>query len=290
MSDIDLVITWVDGTDAAWKKQYMYWLHHYDLELWPNSFEERFVPHTDLQILLRSVARYAPDNFRRIWIVHDDIQIPPVNTDLVTLVPHSQIIPAEFLPTFNSNVIESYLHIIPGLSQRFVYANDDAYFTGSVTNEVFFYGMKPFIFLHTPVFDRHATELENNQHQKNLMLTNLLLNKKLYPDLDPNSFKRQIAAHLTSGLTKDICRKGWSLFEVDLTRQSQFKFRRMAHVTNGTVNVVAMLYPWLGIELGLALPGSSKYAPPLLCSGDAADDVNRLNGLAKFTEPCIYES
>lgn len=289
MSDIDLVITWVDGTDADWKKQYMFWLNNYGLEFWPDSFEERFAPHSDLQILLRSVAQYARDVFRRIWIVHDDIQIPPVNTELVTLVPHSQIIPTEFLPTYNSNVIESYLHIIPGLSQQFVYLNDDSYFTGSVTRETFFYGKKPFVFLHTPVFDQHAKELESNQHQKNLMCTNMLLNKKLYPDLDPNSFKRQIAAHSASGLSKDICRKGWSIFNSEIEKQSQFKFRRMAHVHNEAVNVIAMLYPWVALESGLALPGSSKYGPPLVCSGDAADDVNRLNGISKFIEPCIYE-
>jgi hypothetical protein len=31
------------------------------------------------------------------------------------------------LPTFNSNVIESYLHRLPGLSERFLYFNDDYY-------------------------------------------------------------------------------------------------------------------------------------------------------------------
>ena len=31
-------------------------------------------------------------------------------------------------PTFSSRVIESHLHLIPGLNERFVYCNDDMMF------------------------------------------------------------------------------------------------------------------------------------------------------------------
>ena len=43
----------------------------------------------------------------------------------VNIIYHSQIIPFEYLPTFNSQVIELYIHKIEGLSENFIYLNDD---------------------------------------------------------------------------------------------------------------------------------------------------------------------
>ena len=35
--------------------------------------------------------------------------------------------PAAYLPTFDSGNIESYIHHIPGLSERYFYFNDDVF-------------------------------------------------------------------------------------------------------------------------------------------------------------------
>ena len=45
---------------------------------------------------------------------------------------------AEALPTFNSHAIETALHRIPGLSEQFIYVNDDVFFARPVRPEVFF--------------------------------------------------------------------------------------------------------------------------------------------------------
>src|SRR5690606_21274687 len=41
------------------------------------------------------------------------------------MVNHKDYIPNQFLPCFNSSLIEIYLHRIPGLAEHFVYFNDD---------------------------------------------------------------------------------------------------------------------------------------------------------------------
>jgi len=47
----------------------------------------------------------------------------------VTVVPHSTIFPnASHLPTFSSPAIEAHIHRIPGLSDTFLYLNDDVLF------------------------------------------------------------------------------------------------------------------------------------------------------------------
>jgi len=52
----------------------------------------------------------------------------------VKVVHHDEIfVSKEYLPTFNSNAIESYLHRIPNLSDPFLYLNDDFLFGRPIT-------------------------------------------------------------------------------------------------------------------------------------------------------------
>ena len=49
-----------------------------------------------------------------------------MDNDYVTLITHEDIFPNKsHLPTFSSVAIESHLHRIPGLSEDFLYFNDD---------------------------------------------------------------------------------------------------------------------------------------------------------------------
>lgn len=45
--------------------------------------------------------------------------------DGVSVIDHRQIIDEQYLPTFNSHVIEVFLHRIPNLPEDFIYFNDD---------------------------------------------------------------------------------------------------------------------------------------------------------------------
>ncbi|MBP5468680.1 MAG: hypothetical protein J6Z11_05495 [Candidatus Riflebacteria bacterium] len=49
------------------------------------------------------------------------------------MVTHDQFIPKEYLPTFNSCTIEMFLWKIPGLTERFIYANDDFFAVNKLT-------------------------------------------------------------------------------------------------------------------------------------------------------------
>ena len=51
--------------------------------------------------------------------------------------------PASCLPTYNSSTFECFLHKIPELSLRFIYANDDTYVTGPLKESDFFDGVMP---------------------------------------------------------------------------------------------------------------------------------------------------
>ncbi len=53
-------------------------------------------------------------------------------SDRLTIVDHRALIPHDALPTFDSGHIESYIHRIPGLSERYFYFNDDVFFGAPV--------------------------------------------------------------------------------------------------------------------------------------------------------------
>ena len=61
----------------------------------------------------------------------------------IRIVYHRDFMPQWALPTFNSCSIEMFLHKIPGISDRFVYGNDDMFPLSPLTEEDFFEGNVP---------------------------------------------------------------------------------------------------------------------------------------------------
>ncbi|KAM3926344.1 N-acetylglucosamine-1-phosphotransferase subunits alpha/beta [Leptodactylus fuscus] len=90
----------------------------------------RFEDNEELRYSLRSIEKHAPW-VRHVFIVTNG-QIPSwLNLDnpRVTIVTHQDIfLNTSHLPTFSSPAIESHIHRIPGLSQKFIYMNDDVMF------------------------------------------------------------------------------------------------------------------------------------------------------------------
>ena len=65
------------------------------------------------------------------------------NHPKIKIVKHEEFIPKEYLPTFNSNVIELNIHRIEGLSEKFILLNDDFFFLKETKQEDFFKKGKP---------------------------------------------------------------------------------------------------------------------------------------------------
>lgn len=137
MIDIDMVYLWVDGNDPAWIEKRNACIGV------PSGAEVnckgRYVDNDELKYSLRSVEKYAPW-IRKIFIV-TDAQVPKwldTSNGKIQIVDHSEILPDECRPCFNSVVIEHHLHKIPGLAEHFLYANDDMFFNKPVAPETFF--------------------------------------------------------------------------------------------------------------------------------------------------------
>lgn len=134
MGEIDFVLTWVDGSDPVWQAERA----KYDTSgITGNNAHYR--DWGTLKYWFRSVERFAPW-VRKIHFVTCG-QVPEwMNTEhpKLNLVNHADYIPAEYLPTFSANPIELNFHRIAGLSEQFVYFNDDTFLSSPVEETDFF--------------------------------------------------------------------------------------------------------------------------------------------------------
>lgn len=96
------------------------------------------------ELLIRCVRKFMPF-VRTIYIIlaRESQRKPWMDADGISVVYHKDFIPEKFLPTFNSCTIEMFLHRIPGLSDRFIYGNDDMFPLGPLTEQDFFDGDVP---------------------------------------------------------------------------------------------------------------------------------------------------
>lgn len=112
------------------------------------SKARRFSDNGEIRFCLQSIATHMPW-VNQVYIVTDG-QIPACVKDMPTaiaplreklrIVDHREIFRdhEELLPTFNSLAIETFLWRIEGLSEKFVYMNDDIFLCGDVSPEDFF--------------------------------------------------------------------------------------------------------------------------------------------------------
>ena len=137
-NDIDLVYLWVDGSDPQWVEKRNACIGRPEEGSGVNC-KGRYADNDELKYSLRSVELYAPW-IRRIFIVADE-QTPrwlDTSHPKIRMVDHKEILPAGSLPCFNANVLEHHLHKIPGLAERFLFANDDMFFNRPVAPGDFF--------------------------------------------------------------------------------------------------------------------------------------------------------
>lgn len=135
---IDFVIPWVDGGDPAWQQEKNRALHA-EADAGLDAGDYRYRDWELLRYWFRAVEAYAPWVNRVHFVTcgqHPDWLDP--TCPKLHFVDHQDFIPAEYLPTFSSHPIELNLHRIEGLSEHFVYFNDDFFLTAPVQPEDFF--------------------------------------------------------------------------------------------------------------------------------------------------------
>lgn len=136
-SAIDIVYLWVDGNDSRWRAKRQAALQQLASDSSAamarySNVEGRFRDNHELRYSLRALEKFFPDH-GHVYIV-TDAQAPEWlrPSDRLTVVDHRDLMPESSLPTFDSGHIESWIHHIPGLSERYFYFNDDVFFGAPV--------------------------------------------------------------------------------------------------------------------------------------------------------------
>ncbi|MFI1965957.1 stealth family protein [Streptomyces pathocidini] len=135
---VDAVYTWVDGSDPAWLARRAAFGDRAYHEEAANA--ARYANRDELRYSLRALETYAPW-IRRVYIVTDDQTPTWLDTShpRIEVVSHREIFTdPSVLPTFNSHAIESQLHHIEGLSEHFLYFNDDVFLGREAVPQDFF--------------------------------------------------------------------------------------------------------------------------------------------------------
>jgi hypothetical protein len=236
---IDIVYTWVDGQDPVWQAAYNVWIEEY-IPLFLNydsHTRNRFRNRDELKYSLRSIRQNAKF-CNHIYIVTFG-QRPKWLKDhhKITVVDHKEIFqnPTD-LPTFNSQAIESNLHRIPGLSEKFIYFNDDVLLRREADESDFFTKkdkirvyLSPII---APTGQILPEELSYISAWKN---TSLLLNKEFKDE------PRHRLAHAPFALKKSLMQEAENRFPDVFRKVSSHKFRLSDDfvITNGLVQYYA---------------------------------------------------
>ncbi len=163
---IDFVVTWVDGSDEEWLAEKRAFAESHSFIKKPSSTTNRTFAENQPSIKNQpslekprfdsSDLRFRNDfDFLKYWFRGIEKFAPWVNQIFfvtaghlpdwlnlqhpkLKIIRHSDFIPQEFLPTFNSHTIENNLHRIAELSEDFVYFNDDFYLLRKTRPEDFF--------------------------------------------------------------------------------------------------------------------------------------------------------
>lgn len=151
-SDIDAVVLWVNGDDPVLQAKRRTFANDENVHI--SALEQtRFADTGEIYFCIASILKFAPW-FRTIWIVTDSQRpehIDEFSKEALTsgtnicIVDHRVIFRdhQEYLPTFNSPSIETLIWEIPGLSDRFVYFNDDFFLNSPTSVDTFFDGNRP---------------------------------------------------------------------------------------------------------------------------------------------------
>lgn len=151
---IDFVITWVDGADEDWLTSKSKWLPNQDVAGYDNNVNYEnasanantnantanlYRDWDNLHYWFRGIEKHAPW-VNKIHFVTAGHLPSWLNTKhpKVNIVRHTDFIPKEYLPTFNSHAIELNMHRIDGLEEQFVYFNDDMFIINDMHPKDFF--------------------------------------------------------------------------------------------------------------------------------------------------------
>lgn len=298
---IDFVIPWVDGNDKKWQEE----KNRYTAAADEDGSTARYRDWDNLQYWFRAAEKYAPWVHKIYFVTwgHVPEWLDTGHPKLV-IVNHRDYIPPEYLPTFSSHPIELNFHRIPGLSEQFVYFNDDMFLTAPVKPEDFFvHGLPKDCCIESAVmqdkyddpfahillnscalinmhYDKHTVIRQNRSKwfapvYGRSMLRNLLM----YPYHQFSSFK---FFHIPSAFLKESFRAVWKLEPEILDAVCRNRFRNPADVNQ-------YVFKYYQFVTGRFVPQSPDAGKFFIPGRDPEEEMYHAIRSQKYSMICIND-
>ncbi|OKJ20618.1 hypothetical protein AMK21_11650 [Streptomyces sp. CB00316] len=247
---VDAVYTWVDGNEPELAAKREAYREGSSAIAGREVGMSRYTDSDELRYSLRSLEMNA-SFIRHVYLVTDG-QTPSwldVNAPGLTVVDHRDILPASALPVFNSHAIETCLYRIDGLSEDYLYLNDDVFFGRPVRAEHFFHGNGiariPFSPYKLGLGLPHSTEPAPNSAGKNVRR----VIQKQHDRFITNKF-----LHTPHPQSRAVMREMVEAGFPELERTMHSRFRSTADVA-----VAATFHHHWAILTGRAVPGDYSF-------------------------------
>lgn len=277
---IDVVYTWVDDRDQAWRARRDAALERTSAVGGPvarhpsATAEARFADSEELRYSLRSLHRYA-NWVRRIYLVTDG-QVPTwLNGDpRIQLVDHRELLGGS---RFNSHAIESALHRIPGLAEHYLYLNDDVFF-GRIAHPGDYFaaeGVARFFPSDLPIDPGPATSFDPPlmaaaKNGRELLAGRFGIDVRTRIRHTVHPQLRSVAAQIEEENSEEIAR----------TRAAPFRSPQ-------DISVASSLHHWYAHALGRSVPSTPNYLYLDLAAPHAPQALDALGSLRRYDTFCL---
>lgn len=277
---IDVVYTWVNDQDEAWNRQRLERAAaaHRSVRA---HVPERWKNRDELKFSLRSLDMFAP------WVRHVYIvtcgQVPDWlnrKNPRVTVVNHTDIWKDKtVLPSFNSSGIETQLHHISGLSEHFLYFNDDFFLGNFCTPDDFFLpnGSVRYFPSDQRVYEQDIDESSEEYIYADLNAINLLLTKY-------GRYGREIMQHIPYASRKSLLEKLETEFQSQFDACASEPFR-----SHKDLRPVAFMQYHAGAQEGIAVPSAISHRYLALWKPSIDKQLRNVAATRKFKTFCIND-
>lgn len=211
---IDIVYTYVNNTDKKWLEKYK----KYSSDI--NN--GRFNFNGEIYFSLLSIQKFF-NWVNNIYIIHDNQPFDLNFLDIdfrkkIIFIDHTDIIPSEYLPLFNSGAIECFIWKIKNLSDFFIYLNDDMFFGNYIYYSDFFTNNNQF-----KIF--YETAEKTHLYKKSSYLISRYYAEKIF-NTHFNTKIHLRNLHISFNLNKYICELCFNLFYNYLKRTFLIRIRK----------------------------------------------------------------
>ena len=253
---VDFVLFWVDPENKQWQQEKA----KYQAKASGEQEQEanlavRYRDWDNLQYWFRGVEKYAPWVRKIFFVTWGAVPawLDTSNPKLV-VVNDWEILPEGCAPVFSPNPKEINLHRISGLSEHFVYFNDDMFLTREMDSEDFFLKGLPremavsylmsndegndsfnhMLFTMIGVVNGHFSKKEVQRKYWRQWYT-LRYGKQVVNTLQTRSFRHFsgiLIPHLPSSMRKSTYEEVWKVLENRLLDTSSHRFRDPTDLTH----------------------------------------------------------